>query len=55
MRALFLSEEASKEKKKQTMRAADALSHPDILFSASILFVKRQALYLCSYPENKQA
>lgn len=54
MRALFLSEEASKEKKK-TMRAADALSHPDILFSASILFVKPQALYLCSYPENKQA
>lgn len=54
MRALFLSEETSKGKK-QTMRAADALSHPDILFSASILFVKRQALYLCSYPENKQA
>lgn len=43
------------KKKKKTMRAADALSHPDILFSASILFVKRQALYLCSYPENKQA
>lgn len=43
------------KKKKKTMRAADGLSHPDILFSASILFVKRQALYLCSYPENKQA